>query len=88
MKKRWAVYDIFADDLLIYVGITCRPSVRLSQHKSHGVIPYFATMRVVEWFDTRKAAMEAERKRIKELKPPRNVNLAPRREKRPWLMRV
>lgn len=73
MTDKWALYDIFVDDVLAYVGTTNRPAARLSQHKTAGTVPYFAEMRIVQWFGSQSEALLAERKRIKEMKPPRNV---------------
>lgn len=73
MTGKWALYDIIIDDQLAYVGTTNRPAARLSQHKQAGTVPYFAEMVVVQWFDTQREALSAERKRILEMKPPRNV---------------
>ena len=73
MTDKWALYDIFIDDQLAYVGTTNRPAARLSQHKLAGTVPYFAEMVVVQWFDAQREALTAESKRINDLQPPRNI---------------
>ena len=92
MTDRWALYDIFVDDVLAYVGTTNRPGPRLSQHKTAGTVPYFAEMKIVEWFDSQAEAQLAERKRIKELRPPRNIKDAGGYQKwighEPWVVRL
>lgn len=89
MKQKWALYDIYVEDELVYVGVTCRPSIRLSQHRSSKIIPYFAEMRIVQWFDTQAEAFLAETARINELKPPRNgKGGGPWVGKEPWVVHV
>ncbi len=46
MTGKWALYDIFVDDDLAYVGVTNRPASRLSAHMFKGTVPYFAEMRI------------------------------------------
>lgn len=72
-KERVCVYDIITDGELVYVGITNKPDVRMNHHKSTGIAQKRSSMIVVEWHDTRRGALDAERKRIKELKPPLNM---------------
>lgn len=67
-----AVYDIFVEHLLVYVGVTSRPKIREATHKGTGNVPETAELRVVAWYNTRAEALAAEKARIEELKPPLN----------------
>jgi predicted GIY-YIG superfamily endonuclease len=73
-----AVYDIFVENLRVYVGVTSRPKLREQAHRTQGNMPYAAELRVVAWYNSRAEALEAERSRIKELKPPLNSVYAER----------
>jgi predicted GIY-YIG superfamily endonuclease len=73
-----AVYDIFVEHLLVYVGVTSRPNIRVAAHKGKGNIPETAELRVVAWYNSRAEALAAEKARIKELKPPLNSVFAVR----------
>jgi hypothetical protein len=69
-----ALYRHFdADDKLLYVGISLSPTYRLSQHGDCS--PWFGRIAriTIEWFDSRDAAMAAERQAIKAEKPECNV---------------
>lgn len=68
-----AVYDILRDGQVVYVGITDNPQVREHQHKSSRRVPRRATLVVVDWFKTRRAALKCERARIRKLKPVLNI---------------
>ena len=72
MTKPTALYDIFVDDELVYVGMTTSPKTRMVSHYNRGVVPRRAKLKVVRWFDDRKEAFDAERARIRELLPKRN----------------
>lgn len=73
-----AVYDIFVEDLRVYVGVTSRPKIREATHKISGNVPETAELRVVAWYNSRAEALAAEKARIKELKPPLNSVFAVR----------
>ena len=72
MTKPTALYDIFVDDELVYVGMTISPKTRLTNHRNRGVVPHRARLEVVRWFDDRDEAAAAERARIQEFAPKRN----------------
>lgn len=67
-----AVYDIFVENLRVYVGVTSRPKVREATHKATGNVPEIAELIVVEWYNSRAEAVAAERARIAKFKPPLN----------------
>lgn len=79
MKRKWAVYDVCANGEILYVGCSCKPKGRLASHKWRRIVPYFATIRIVARYATREKALAAERERIIELNPPRNVVHSPER---------
>lgn len=70
---RTCVYDVYAGDDLIYVGASRNPTRRLRDHKSSGLIPATATIKIVRWYTNHAKAMAAESRRIARLKPRLNV---------------
>lgn len=73
--KQYAVYDLLAHDKLIYVGMSHNPEQRLSQHKHKRTVPDFATVQVVSWHEKRSEALDVEKARITDLRPPLNTVL-------------
>ncbi len=70
---RTSLYRHFAEDgELLYIGISVSALSRLGQHEKHA--PWFDKIChvTVEHFDTRKAALEAERNAIQAEKPTHN----------------
>lgn len=67
-----AVYDLLLDGKLYYVGASGNPEKRFETHKYAGLMPRRITLRVVAWYDTKREALAAERRRIKRMKPPAN----------------
>lgn len=65
-----ALYRHFDDlDQLLYVGITNDPTLRADQHDRDSRWFRFVASTDTEWFDTRKAADEAERVAIRDESP-------------------
>lgn len=69
---RCAVYDLLLDGKLYYVGTSGNPEKRFETHKYAGLMPRRITLRVVKWYDTKREALDAERRRIKQMNPPAN----------------
>jgi len=68
-----ALYDVLVCGEVAYVGIAKDPTKRLQEHKQAGTAPDHATVSIVEWYATRRAALAAERTRIEDKKPPLNL---------------
>lgn len=69
-----AVYMLFAEDVLLYVGITCTGMKRMEQHR---VIKGFwpqVTRAEFEHYPNRAEAHTRERELVAELQPPYNVH--------------
>lgn len=73
-QSRTALYRFYdgAGDLL-YVGISVRPWSRWKQHKGQKDWAEDVATSTMEWFDTRKAALNAEREAIVTEEPRYNV---------------
>jgi len=70
MTARTALYRHFnKDGELLYVGISLRAAERLRQHIDGSCWRYEIASVTVEWFDTRDAALDAERLAIKSEAP-------------------
>lgn len=71
---RTALYRLFnADDRLLYVGISNDPKVRWRQHHADKAWAPDVAMRVIEWHDSRSAALLAELKAIRAERPMHNI---------------
>lgn len=70
--EKVCVYDIVTDGVIVYVGITNNPKYRYTQHKYSGVAGKNSRMAVVKWHDTRRLALDAEAKRIEQIRPELN----------------
>lgn len=74
MNEKTALYRLFnADDRLLYVGISNDPKVRWKQHLGDKSWAPDVVMRVIEWYESRSAALLAEIKAIKNERPEHNV---------------
>jgi hypothetical protein len=74
MDQRTALYRHFRDDgVLLYVGISLSPLVRLCQHRESSRWFDDIARIEVEWLPNRLEAMEAERRAIRTEKPVHNV---------------
>jgi predicted GIY-YIG superfamily endonuclease len=62
-----------ADGALLYVGISCKPITRLKQHEHDSGWASEIVRVEIERFETRQAALDAERAAIKKEKPKHNV---------------
>ena len=73
-SQRTALYRHFAvDSRLLYVGISLSPIYRLAQHCDGSQwFEQIAAVKV-EWFDTREAALDAEKKAIQSEQPEYNI---------------
>jgi predicted transcriptional regulator/predicted GIY-YIG superfamily endonuclease len=67
-----ALYRIWDGENLLYVGISKAPWLRLYSHSRGKDWAFFATRVEVEWFDSRCAALDAERKAIDAELPSKN----------------
>lgn len=67
------VYDIRHGDDVLYVGCSRNPKARLTAHHKRRWFKKGAIVVVVQWLDSRNAALSAEAKRIHALKPVGNV---------------
>lgn len=88
MSKRTALYRFFAvDDVLLYVGVTSSLGTRWSSHATSK--PWWPEVhhQTVEWFDTRDAALAAEKAAIKAESPRYNERHAPRQASSPSAQR-
>jgi excinuclease UvrABC nuclease subunit len=76
MAAKCALYRHFdAEDKLLYVGISLRPFTRI---KEHSVVSNWADAIAnvrIEYFPTRKEALEAEAKAVQEENPLYNIRL-------------
>jgi transcriptional regulator with XRE-family HTH domain len=71
---RAAVYRHFAaDGTLLYVGASHDPTRRLYEHKCRTDWAGEVARTIVDWFDSREAALEAERKAIRSERPAHNL---------------
>lgn len=70
------LYRFFADDELLYVGITNNPRNRLKAHQADKTWFSQVTRSTMQHFATREALMEAEIKAIQAEKPRYNVTYA------------
>lgn len=73
----YLLYD--AADVLLYVGISCQPSLRLQAHRNESVWWSQVATATLHHTRDRAAALELERRWIEELKPLYNVPLKGRR---------
>jgi predicted GIY-YIG superfamily endonuclease len=74
MDKLWHLYEIEIDGEVVYVGTTNNMSGRRSQHRTARMLPITGThMKSVQTFEKREDAIQAEMRRIKELKPRFNM---------------
>lgn len=71
-NRQAAVYDLVIGKLTIYVGCTRYPNKRMRDHLRLKRLPTEARMVIVEWHETEQAAKQAEKRRIKSLRPPLN----------------
>ena len=72
--KRTALYRHFsASGDLLYVGISLNPPKRFSQHSERSMWWDLTTRVDIEWFDSRREALAAERAAIKTENPAFNV---------------
>lgn len=72
--QRTVLYRFYgARDVLLYVGVTGQPGRRWDEHVKN--TPWWRKVRrqTAEWFDSREAAGEAERKAIETEQPAYNV---------------
>jgi hypothetical protein len=67
-----AVYEIVEDGMVVYVGAASNPARRLAFHKWKGKCAKHATVRVVQWFSSRREATDFEAQHIFRTQPPRN----------------
>lgn len=67
---RTALYRLYdADDRLLYIGITWKVELRLWQHSNDKTWWHLVAHKTVEWFESRKAALEAEEAATREELP-------------------
>lgn len=72
--RRTALYRYFdADGRLLYVGIAIHPIARQSQHASASAWYQDAATSCIEWFATRREALDAERRAILVENPLHNI---------------
>lgn len=72
-----AVYFLYGShDVLLYVGISKQPDHRLKQHRETQPWAFLIESRYVEWFDTRREAMDVERRAIELDAPLFNIAMA------------
>lgn len=83
MPELFCVYDLIEDGVVVYVGLSLKPTRRLKDHKRAGKCRSNATVREVCWYDLR-AGREAEERRIQELRPRGNTifNVMPKEQAR------
>lgn len=80
-----ALYRHFsANGELLYVGISCKPITRLKQHEHDSGWASEIARVEIERFETRAAAMAAEREAIKKEKPRHNVVHARSEARNTW----
>lgn len=76
---RTALYRYFdARDRLLYVGISSNPDVRWGQHKGDKPWAPLVVMRIIEWLDSREAALAAESIAIRVERPIHNHTGTPK----------
>jgi len=72
--ERTALYRLFDDDeSLLYVGISQDPTVRWRQHVGNKPWASQVVMRVIEWYESRSAALLAEIRAIRTEHPLHNI---------------
>ena len=71
--QRFAIYELTWLHEIIYVGFCRWPDKRLVEHRRSGCFQRGIQMEVVEWHDTKKDALKAEKRRIKEKMPRYNI---------------
>lgn len=77
--ERTALYRLFdADEKLLYIGISRDPKIRWRQHRRWSAWSTQVAMRVIEWHDSRTAALLAELRAIRTERPRHNVQHRPR----------
>lgn len=88
MADRCALYRHFdAEGTLLYVGISLRPMTRTKEHVTlSGWADQIANVRI-EYFPTRKEAMEAEARAVLDENPVHNIRLR-KPKKEPRVLRV
>jgi transcriptional regulator with XRE-family HTH domain len=70
--SRCAVYRIWRDAELLYIGASYNPWARYGNHQAAKDWGKSATRMDIQWFDTREAALRTERLAISTEKPPCN----------------
>ncbi len=79
-----ALYRFFsADDVLLYVGITCDIGHRWTKHSYEKVWWNEVSRTTIEHFDDRRSVLEAEREAIVNEKPAYNIRLKTNRRDQP-----
>lgn len=74
----WHVYKIEVDGVLIYIGATSNVANRRGAHSAKRVLPISGgTVSVIASFDTRAAALAAERDAIRKHRPVGNFQSNP-----------
>lgn len=73
---RTALYRHWSGENLLYVGISVDPVKRLREHDRHSIWMEDVDQITIEWFDTREAALTAERNAIRSEVPIYNVQHA------------
>jgi predicted GIY-YIG superfamily endonuclease len=79
--KSYSVYFLITDNIIIYVGFSERPNIRIRTHLTKFTVHKYHIIN----FENRESALAAETHYIKTLKPYRNIshnedNIKPRRE--------
>lgn len=73
MSDRTAVYRIWRDNELLYIGVSYNPWLRYGHHLSAKAWAKTATKMEIEWHDTREDALRAERLAIATERPKSNI---------------
>ena len=71
--KTTALYRIWSEDALIYVGVSCNPWSRLASHIRDKDWSMLSRRVDIEWHETRDAALRAEMRAIAAEKPLHNL---------------